>query len=211
MQLYKIFAILVCVCCAWMAQAEVDVQTFTVDDDWPIDHLLVPGDFACPGGEVYITPEGTPACDGGKGMHIRNTEMYSCVGNSQPSDDRLEGTMWFSINANFDQEYTGPIFGKFRMVPSVGCNTAHLVNPDVYWEGSWQGTRELVGIDPPTWVGVFNVVGQGVGGELAGLQFRATEEIITFTPVPLAWDLLPIGVTGPEGQVLIEISGQVDK
>jgi hypothetical protein len=113
----------------------------------------------------------------------------------------FSGTTWYSVNANWDLDYTGPVGGDFIVVPSPTCDVAVLDDPESFWEGTWTGKRTVSCEDDVcTWVGHFKVVGKGHGGEIDGLQFRATEEFTTFTPLPVPWDVIPgFPYTGPEG------------
>ena len=203
--LYVLFAL----CFSVTAQCEVLVDQVTFESDWPLDFMLIPGEYYCPGGTFYYDGMGFPACDGGKGLHIRGTEIYSCLKNSVPFDPRIEGTVWIQVNDNLDQDYTGPAHGVWKAVPGDSCNKAFLINPDVYWEGSWEGKRELVSYDPLIWVHTVKVVGQGFGGELEGLQFRGIEEITNYTPMAIPNELL--GVNAPESVVHAEIKSKIKK
>ena len=207
---------------ALTAQAQTTFEQFTAKDEWPTlgqpptPNIIFPGEFFCTGGgEPVISPSGVPTflCAGGKGIHLRDTEMISFIGDSSPYDSRLEGLAWYDIAANWDSEYTGPVMGNWRIEP--------VAFPDLntYWEGTYTGKRELVpdpGLPPGLlkWVTTLKLEGYGVG-DLAGMQIKATEVITTygdaFNRLPVPWELLPaelralIGGAGPEGQVDITI------
>jgi hypothetical protein len=189
-------------------QAETTFEHFTGEDEWPVfgeypnllPNIINPGEFFCTGGGE---PIGLFECDGDKGIHIRGTEMMSCSVNLIPDDGgRLTGTIWFDINANWDANYTGPVSGNWRIVPSLGCDWSFLINPQTFWQGTYTGRRELV--TDSTWVTTLKLVGYGIG-DVAGQQLKATEVITTFTPIPLPWELLGAGLVGPEGYVEITI------
>ncbi len=197
-------------CFTLTAHAEALVEEVTFECDWQLDYMLAPGKYACPGGTLSFDT-GMPFCDGGKGMHIRNTEIYSCMGASVPFDPRMEGTLWIQVNANLDSTYTGPAWGSFKAVPSGACDKASLINPSVYWEGSWVGKRELTSFDPMIWIETIEIVGHGVGGELEGLKIKATEVLTMFTPLSVPWEYLGIGLTGPESTIYSEIKSKTEK
>jgi hypothetical protein len=208
----KILYVLLTLCFALTAQAKVLVEQFTIDSDWPVDYMLESGELTCPGGTLGINM-GMPYCEGGNaGMHMRGTEIYSCLGNSFPFDPRVEGTVWIQINDNFDADYTGPGWGTWKVVPGESCDKDSLINPNVYWEGTWTGFREIVSDDPiTTWVHDIKLVGHGVGGNLEGLKIYGTEVITLFTPMAVPYELLPFPVSGPESIVQVEIRSKVEK
>lgn len=188
---------------ALTAQAQTTFEHVAATDEWPafegpdgslLPNIIYPGEFFCTGGGE---PVGLFECSGGKGIHIRGTEMISYIGNSDPYDQRVEGIAWYDIAANWDSDYTGPVMGNWRIDP-YAC--------EGYWEGTYTGKRELVldANQPPRWITSLKLVGYGMG-DLAGQKMKATEVITTFTPVPLPWELLGMGMTGPEGLVDIKI------
>jgi hypothetical protein len=208
----KILCLSIALCFALTAQAKVLMEQVTVDSDWPETYMLEKGEVTCPGGELGFDL-GMPFCEGGyAGMHIRNAEIYSCLGNSVPFDPRVEGTVWIQINDNFDADYSGPGWGTWKAVPGESCDPLSLIDPDVYWEGTWTGFREIVSYDPmTTWVHNIKLVGDGVGGNLEGLKIKGMEVITLFTPMAVPYELLPFPVSGPESIVTVEISSKVEK
>lgn len=208
----KILYVLLSICVALTAQAKVLMEQVTVDSDWPETYMLEKGEVTCPGGELGFDL-GMPFCEGGHaGMHMRGTEIYSCLGNSVPFDPRVEGTVWIQINDNFDADYSGPGWGTWKAVPGESCDPLSLIDPDVYWEGTWTGFREIVSYDPmTTWVHNIKLVGDGVGGNLEGLKIKGMEVITLFTPMAVPYELLPFPVSGPESIVTVEISSKVEK
>lgn len=202
---------------ALSVQADGNVERFIVDDEWPVGemngmpapNILVPGEFLCTGGGE---PVGPFLCEGGNGIVITGTEMWSCVGNARPySDGRLEGTAWFDLTAIWSSSYTGPVAGRWRIVPGDTCNPANLVEPETYWEGTYTGRRFYVmGPQFPTWITRLKFVGHGVG-DLAGQTMLAREVVKTYYIVPTPWELLPEALqqvigTGPEGRVRVRIT-----
>ena len=166
---------------ALTAQAQTTFEQFTADDEWlplpnpstgePGPNIVNIGEFYCTGGGE---PVGLFACSGGKGIHIRGTEMISFL---QDSDPRVVGVAWFDIAANWDSDYAGPVIGNWRIYPDAY---------DGYWEGTYTGKRELVTdpLLPPglmKWVTTLKLEGYGVG-DLAGMQVKANEVITRPTP-----------------------------
>ena len=179
-----------------------EIQGF---DDWPIFNMLAEGKMWCPGSElVWLNPL-TPDCGKGKRFHIRNAEMYSCITTMDMDyvvDPRLSGVMWFNINGNLNNAFSGPVYGKWMSVPSETCDPADLTDPAVYWQGTWQGKRTRI-CDPTCWwIGNLKIIGRGFGGDLEGLEFRGEEAITTFTPLPAPWEHIPgFPFSGPEGVI----------
>lgn len=194
-------------------QAETTFEHFTAEDEWPIflngsgdvqPNIIKPGEFYCTGGGE---PAGLFECEGGNGIHIRGTEMMSCLHASQPVDWRLNGTVWFDISANWDSYYTGPVSGNWKIVPGDNCQMNDLIEPTTYWEGTYSGKRKLVPDSyPPVWISQLKLKGYGMG-DLAGQRIKATEVITTFSPVPLPWEMIDYlyPETGPEGLVDVTI------
>ena len=192
--------------------AETTFENFTVADDWPafegpggelMPNIIFPGEFFCTGGGEPVVLDLAPPtfqCMGGDGIHIRNTEMISFLGGSNPEDWRVEGTAWFDFAANWDLDYTGPVFGNWRI-----DTYTFMQDPDTYWEGTYTGKREFAPSPiGPTWITTLKFRGYGMG-DLAGQQLQATEVVTTFTPIPLPYELLGVGLLGPEGHVEITL------
>jgi len=199
-------ALAACLCLP--LQAEVLRDEVTFESDWPslpstdpLLFLLDSGEHRCPGGTY-------PDCDDANMSISRGLEIYSCMGNSVPYDSRVEGTTWIQINGNTNMEGTGVGWGVFKMVPSVSCNKDWLDDPEVYWEGSWQGKRKKVSDDPPLWIEIIEVVGRGVGGDLEGQKLHATEVLTSYTR-----DLIPnelLGINEPESIVYAVIKSKAE-
>jgi hypothetical protein len=158
--------------------------------------------MTCPGGELEMVDPVTPFCAASGQVHLRDLTFWTCFTSADP---RMNGVGMFTINGNFDSAYTGPVWGKWTTVPSQRCDPTDLIDPSVYWEGTWQGQRSqyfdsVSGF--PFWIGDLNVVGKGHGGNIDGLHLKGTELATTFTPLPVPWEFLPpsLGLpVGPEG------------
>lgn len=208
----SLYALLLAVCFSLTAYAQVQVDEVSFESDWPLEFLLATPEINCPGGTLALNM-GVPYCDSASGqMLVRGSEIYSCLGNSFPFDPRVEGTVWIEINANWDANYTGPGWGRFILVPGEACDAGSLINPEVYWKGSWQGRREIVSDTPMTWVHTIQVLGHGVGGELEGLKMRGTEVLTLFTPMAVSYEYLCLMgypcPTGPESFAVAEIKSK---
>jgi len=198
---------------AMTAQAQTTFEHFTVEDQWPplvapdgtlVPNIIVPGEFFCTGGGEPIVPFG---CDGGNGIHIRDTEAVSCLTEQMTHDWRLEGMAWWNLSANWDSDKTGPVAGIWRIVPGECIDMDLVMNPETYWddvytywEGTYTGKRELVP-DPEAplqvkWVSTLKFVGQGMG-DLAGQKMTAVETITTYYPSPAPGEFF--GIYEPEG------------
>ena len=206
------------------AQAQPVFEHFIVYDQWlpltgpggePIPHIIVPGEFYCTGGGEpdSSVPVG---CVDGNGIHIRDAQMVSCALEPTTNDWRLEGTGWWTIDANWDNTNTGPISGTWRIVPgdTDTCPDINLImNPETYWdelytywEGTYSGTRVIV-LDEDTplgvkWISTAKFVGQGMG-DLAGQKFKAVETITTYYPSPAPGEFF--GILEPEGILNVTI------
>jgi len=207
----KILFTLLAALFALTVQAQTTFEHFTAEDNWPVlgefGNIIEPGKFFCTGGGEP-DPAAPFTCIGGNGIHIRGTQMVSCSTASEPYDPRVEGFVWFDFAANWDLAHTGPVSGNWRIVPYPECDWSVLFNPnvefDTYWEGTYTGKREFVfGPELPKWITSLKLVGFGTG-DLAGQKIKATEEITTYSPVPVPWELLGLG-TDPEGLVDITI------
>ena len=175
-------------------------------DDWPADALMGMGSIKCPGGEIEWLDEVTPVCSPSGRIHMRKMTSYTCYESYTASgapEPRLTGVGAFDINGNLDEEYTGPVWGSFLIVPSTECNPADLDDPEIFWKGIWQGRRTVTCNETVcTWVGNLKIVGKGHGGDIDGKHVKGGEVVTTFTPLPVSWELIPdFPVGGPEGIV----------
>ena len=89
------------------------------------------------------------------------------------------------------------------VVPSADCDADDLIDPEVYWKGTWKGRRSMFCDGGQcAWIGNLKLVGKGHGGDIEGIHFKGTEVITTFTPLPVPWELIPgFTVGGPEGVI----------
>lgn len=192
------------------ARAEVTRTEIVATDDWPADSFLDLGTLRCAGGEVVWLNAVTPTCPGSGRLRLRNALGYSCIHSASADgvfEPRFTGVAFFSLSANFDDSHSGPVWGTWILVPSDNCDPQLLEDPDEFWEGTWQGKRAQVCIDDQCqWIGSLNYVGRGRGGSLAGQRFRGHETVVTFTPLPLPYELLGLCAPGapcpPEGQMV---------
>jgi hypothetical protein len=161
-------------------------------EDFPPDMLTSLGSFQCTAGGV---PTDLYTCSEGSGIHIRNLEGYTCLLNPEME---VIGTTWFDLNANWDAQYTGPVFGNWIIVMGEVCDKSVLQDPDDYFVGTYTGKRRLTmeGSDP-VWIGKWKLDGWGVG-IYDGVQFKSKNDYVMYTALPLPFELTGMG-TGPEG------------
>jgi hypothetical protein len=180
------------------ADAGVERTEVVVLDDWPGAEPLSTGTIKCPGGELEMLDEVTPFCAATGLVNLRDLALWSCFTSDDP---RLTGVTMFTLNGNLDAAYTGPVWGKWTTVPSQRCDPTDLIEPSVYWKGTWQGQRKYH-CDGGScfWIGDLDVVGKGHGGIIDGIHIKGTELATTYTPLPIPWEFIPgFPVTGPEG------------
>ena len=181
--------------------AGVDRTVVTIEDNWPAQ-MFTEGTISCPGGELDTTNPLFPICAASGRIHIRDVVVYSCA--TSDDDARVSGVARYTINGNLDANYTGPVWGKWMVVPWDSCDLLKLIEPDEFWEGSWQGERSFESdAVVPYWLGDLKVVGKGYGGEIDGLHFKGTELIKTYTGIPVPYEILPpipgVDPNEPEG------------
>ena len=146
----------------------------------------------------------TPVCAATGRVHFRDIAWWTCYASDDP---RLTGVGMATASGNFDADYTGPVWGTWMIVPSSGCDPIDLIDPSVYWEGTWQGQRsQYCAGGACYWIGDLNLVGKGYGGTIDGIHFKGNELITTYTPLPVPWEFIPgFPVTGPEGIITATI------
>ena len=154
--------------------------------------------MTCPGGDIVMLNPVTPICATTGRVHLRDMALWACYASADP---RLSGVGKATVNGNLNADYTGPVWGTWMIVPSPGCDPIDLIDPPVYWKGTWQGQRLQYCADGScVWIGDLNLVGKGIGGDIDGIHFKGTEVITTFTPLPVPWEFIPgLPETGPEG------------
>jgi hypothetical protein len=135
----------------------------------PVGEILSPGTVRCPGHE----PTGDPLqpCPPGSRTHIRGFKIISRVDSSDP---RLSGNMMVEINANWDADFTGPVWGTFSLALDAGGT----------WDGTFAGRRVKEG---DHWILPLHVSGQGTGGIVDGMHLMVVDRIFIPTPVPIAY------------------------
>lgn len=206
--------------CAWTpvsadesADAGIQFTDVIILDDWIGAPPLAEGKLLCPGGEVEWLNPVTPICAATGRIHIRGASYAACT--IAPADSRLTGVAVGIVNANFDADYSGPVWGTWMIVPYVACDPLVPVDPSVfddppmYWKGTWHGWRanECMG-GQCIWLGDLELIGKGYGGAIDGVHFKGNEAVTTFTPAPVPWELLPpaLGLPGgPEGVITATI------
>jgi hypothetical protein len=131
-----------------------------------------------------------PCTVAGSGLQIRDAEAQSFM---TSTDDRLAGLLTYIFNANFDGSYTGPAWGVWTL-EVFACDGA--------WEGTWTGRRTFVPgpnpldafLPPPgiggVWISELKSIGHGTGC-LEGLKVKSDELATTFTPIPIAYEMIP--------------------
>ena len=171
--------------------------------------------FECTGGGVPIGPF---ACSDG-GIHIRGLQGYTCL-----LDENMEviATTWFSLNANWDAEYAGPVYGEWKVFMGSECNMLIAFSPhDSYYAGTFTGKRRVGpspdGIPTPmAWYGSWKLDGYGVG-DFEGIQFKSVNDYVTFHPMIFDYESVPLWYPGsmddwpagveetPEGTIYVKV------
>ena len=186
------------------ADAGVNLTEVVIFDDWPAALPLSEGTMKCPGGEIVMLDPVTPFCATTGRVHFREMAWWACYTSDDP---RLSGVGMATANGNFDANYTGPVWGTWTIVLSPGCDPLDLIDPPVFWEGTWQGQRSQYCADGSCfWIGNIKLVGKGYGGIIDGIRFKGNELITTYTPLPVPWEFIPgFPLTGPEGIITATI------
>jgi hypothetical protein len=194
--------------------AAVQRTAVTASDDWPLASYLDLGNLRCSGGDLSWANPVTPVCSSSGQIHLRDAVAYSCVaaktadGSQEP---RFSGVLVSTFNGNLRADYSGSVWGSWQLVPGDTCDPGNLTDPESVWTGTWRGRRTLdCGDGPCRWIGALKMVAKGHGGDIEGLHFKGKETVVTFTPMPLAYEALPGFCPGcpPEGQVTGTIKGR---
>lgn len=135
-----------------------------------VGQFVYPGTAKCPSYEPTGNPE--QPCPAGSRTHLRNVVIISQI---YSLDARVTGWMTIELNANWDADFAGPLWGTFSIAVDSGGT----------WEGTWQGFRERV--DENQWAGLLRVRGKGYGGIVDGMVLMAEDQIVSFTPAPIAY------------------------
>ena len=185
-----------------VAQAATDKVNVLWYEDFPqmdIDPELSYLFFECTGGGV---PVGPFACSEG-GIHLRGLQGYTCL-----LDENMDviATTWFSMNANWDADYTGPVHGEWKVFmvdpedpDDPGCSMQVAFTPhDSYYVGTFSGKRrvELSPMGYPVWYGSWKLDGYGVG-DFEGIQFKSVNDYVTYHPIIFDYESIPDWYPGP--------------
>lgn len=111
--------------------------------------------FTCIETDNAVTAMGTWSFPNGN-IHIRGMEQ---VARTVCEDSRVVGDNHITVNANWDANMTGPMWGTFTFVSDSGGT----------WKGTWNGMMTSQG-------GWYNAVGSG-DGEFAGLKLWIDKDI----------------------------------
>lgn len=111
-------------------------------------------------------------CPVGSRTHLRNSVLVSRVDSADPM---MSGWMTVVLNSNMDADFAGAVWGTFSIAIDSGGT----------WEGTWQGLR--VRVDEELWTATLHVVGKGFGGTVDGMKLMVEDEIISPTPVAIAY------------------------
>lgn len=157
----------------WQTSAAIKIEfagTETFDPDGvlgePLGWIIEPGTFTCPGGDYTGDP--TQPCPDGSNVHLRGNKRLARLATSDP---RMTGWNTVEVNANWDADFTGHMWGTFSI---------ELDNDLGFWEGTFQGKRTREG---DQWLLVINGTGHGTGGAVEGMQVKLVDQIETLYPV----------------------------
>ena len=151
----------------------------------PVGFFVSPGTVKCPGHEPVLDPE-QPPCPMGSRTHMRSAVIVTRVLSDDP---RVQGFMMVELNANWDANFEGPIWGTFSLMLDEGG----------IWVGTWQGLREF---DGGQYAAELHVSGNGFGGLVDSMKMSATDLITGIYPMPIAYE----GVI--EGRILDPKAGK---
>jgi hypothetical protein len=142
---------------------------FNILGNGVVGALLDPGTVQCPGHKPTVDP--MQPCPPGSNIHLRNTQVETLVTSSDP---RFSGRMFIESNSNFAPDFTGPQWGRFRLVFNVGGEM----------NGTWQGVRYKEG---NSWIVPLHATGHITGGAFDGANVLIKERATGYTPIPVAW------------------------
>ncbi len=176
-----------------LASAAAHADSVKIDLEWyedfPPDMVLELGTFKCTGGGM---PLDLFVCSEGSGIHIRGMEGYTCLFDETGA---VVATTRFSLNANWDEAYTGPVHGEWKVIPGSECSLEiALAEHDSFLAGTYSGRRSVVpsadGVPLPwTWLGTWKLNGFGVG-DFEGVQFKSVNEYVTYSPVLFQYEFI---------------------
>ena len=135
----------------------------------PVGQILDPGTVRCPGHD----PTGDPLqpCPVGSRSRIRG---FTYVSRVDSMDASLSGNMTVELNANFDADSTGPVWGTFSLALDAGGTL----------DGTFQGRRMQ---EDDHFIVPLQVSGQGTGGGVDGVHLMAVDLITAFSPGPFPY------------------------
>ena len=105
--------------------------------------MLDPGDWSNPGGNIHV-----------RGM----VNLYQ----EQATDPRVTGSNTVVMNANWNANWVGPMWGTWRLETAYGGGGV--------WEGHWTGETQADGS------AAYQAVGHGVSGSVKGLKVMISAE-----------------------------------
>ena len=160
-------------------------NNFSGTDTFYPDQLFPPGagtiisfpTITCPGTEPLDPPPVDPTLSPCPEGSRTNTRGYIIETRFETDSDLVTGYATISVNANFDADSNGPLWGTISIKPNAVEGT---------WDGTWAGMREKEGED--IWVITVHASLQGHGGSVDGMLYRAVDTIFAYTPTVLFYD-----------------------
>ncbi len=137
-----------------------------------IGQLLNPGKIICSGHS--FTGDPAQPCQEGSRLAARGIWALDRIDSEDPA---ISGWMTVELNANLGPDYAGPAWGKASIQLDAGG----------VWEGTWEGIRERVPVEPPIWTVDLRLQLHGIGGEVDGMQAKCTEQITALTAMPVLY------------------------
>jgi hypothetical protein len=138
--------------------------------------IISPPTITCPGTEPLNPPPADPTlspCPEGSRTHTRG---YVIKTRFDTDRDLVTGYATILVNANFDADSNGPLWGTISIEPDAVEGT---------WDGTWAGMREKEG---DIWVITIHASLQGHGGSLDRMLYRALDTVFAYTPTVLFYD-----------------------
>jgi len=181
---------------------------FTAKDDFRLDPSLLGNSrlvelllrtIECPGHEP--TGDILQPCPPGSPTRVRGLPFLSVV---EADTAAFTGYIVGTASGDLEPDYGGRVWGLW---------TLRLSSRDGAWTGLWYGTRTYHaparGDEGGAWLTEIHLTGFGTGS-LSGRRVRATESVVTYTPLPFPYEVLEYlqlpgpcvnGVCPPEGIV----------
>ncbi len=142
---------------------------FNLFQNGTIGQIMSPGTIDCPGN--LATGDPMQPCPAGSRIQTRGLIVQD---RWESSDPRATGNNTVEHNAAFDADGTGQAWGTFSLAVDTGG----------VWQGTWNATRSFV---EDHWVSSLRAVGHGRGGSVEGLVLKLDAQIVTYTPMPIAY------------------------